>query len=134
MTTQKLFKRRVRTRMTKTGESYTTARRHVAARQDSLEADPPNIAAAEEMTSDARLTEVTGRSWSTWITILDRWGARDRTHTETARYLVADHGVPGWWSQTITNGYERARGIRVKHQQRSGFTISVSTNHRGADR
>jgi hypothetical protein len=126
MTTQKLFKRRVRARMAKTGESYTTARRHVAVKQDSLQAEPPNLAAAEEMASDARLTEVTGRSWSTWITILDRWGARERTHTETARYLVADHGVRGWWSQTITNGYERARGIRVKHQQRTGFTISVS--------
>ena len=30
MTTQKLFKRRVRARMSKTGESYTAARRHVA--------------------------------------------------------------------------------------------------------
>ena len=31
-----------------------------------------------------------------------------------------------WWAQTITTGYERARGIRLKHQQPDGFTIYAS--------
>lgn len=126
MTTQKLLKRRVRERMSKTGESYTAARRHVTEKRDRLDADPPDLAAAEELVSDERLTEITGRSWSTWISMLDRWGARDRKHPEIARYLVADLGVNGWWAQSITNGYERARGMRMKHQQATGFTVSAS--------
>jgi hypothetical protein len=39
---------------------------------------------------------------------------------------MAEHGVPGWWAQAITNGYERVTGMRVKHQQADGFTISAS--------
>ena len=37
MTTQKLFKRRVRERMSKTGESYAAARGHVVPGRDHLE-------------------------------------------------------------------------------------------------
>ena len=46
MTKQKHFKERVRSRMAKTGESYTTARRHVVAAQakgESSVADPPHF-------------------------------------------------------------------------------------------
>lgn len=126
MTTQKLFKRRVRERMSKTGESYTTARGHVARGRERLEGDRSRLDSARELASDAKLTEATGRDWQGWLAILDAWGARDRKHTETARYLVDEQGVPGWWAQSITNGYERARGLRVKHQQPNGFTIYAS--------
>jgi hypothetical protein len=34
--------------------------------------------------------------------------------------------VPGWWAQTITVGYQRARGMRRKHQQSDGFTVYAS--------
>lgn len=126
MTTQKLLKRRVRERMAKTGESYTSARRQVVRAREHLEADQEGLASARELASDARLTEATGRDWDSWLTILDRWGARQRKHPEIARYLVDEQSVPGWWAQSITNGYERARGIRRKHQQASGFTIYAS--------
>jgi hypothetical protein len=126
MTTQKLFKRRVRERMAKTGERYTTARRQVAAKRHRLQEARPNLAAAAELASDERLTEVTGQGWQAWISVLDRWGARDRKHGDTVDYLMAERAVPGWWAQTITNGYERARGLRVKHQQPDGFTIYAS--------
>jgi hypothetical protein len=36
------------------------------------------------------------------------------------------HDVPGWWAQSITVWYERARGMRLKHQQADGFTIYAS--------
>ncbi|MDQ2689764.1 MAG: hypothetical protein M3Y29_05770 [Chloroflexota bacterium] len=126
MTTQKLFKRRVRERMTKTGESYTTARAHVSRARERRATDAPLLDSARELASDAKLIEATGRDWEAWIDILDRWGARDHKHPETARYLIDEHGVPGWWAQSITNGYERARGIRQKHQQANGFTIYAS--------
>jgi hypothetical protein len=126
MTTQKLLKRRVRERMSKTGESYTAARRHVVIGRDRLQADRARLASAKELASDGKLTEATGQSWEAWISILDRWGARDQQHRETVVFLMTEHGVPGWWAQAITTGYERARGLRLKHQQPDGFTVYAS--------
>ncbi len=126
MPTQKLFKRRVRDRMAKTGEHYTTARGHVARARDRVNADAPNLESAIEIASDERLREATGRGWQEWVAVLDEWGARDRTHPETASHLRTELGVPGWWAQTVTVGYQRARGMRRKHQQSDGFTVYAS--------
>ena len=126
MTTQKLLKRRVRERMSKTGESYTAARRHVVLGRDRAEEAKTRLASAKELASNEKLTEATGRDWDAWLAILDRWGARERKHREIADYLIGEQGVPGWWAQSITTGYERARGLRKKHQQPTGFTIYAS--------
>ena len=126
MTTQKLFKRRVRERMAKTGERYTTARRHAARTRDRITSARTDLTGATELASEQRILEVTGRSWETWLSLLDRWGARQRKRADTVRFLMADQGVPGWWAQTIAGGYERVRGMRLKHQQADGFTIYAS--------
>lgn len=126
MPTQKLFKRRVRERMSKTGESYTAARRHVAPTRDRAEEDKARLASAKELASDEKLIAATGQDWQAWLTILDRWGARDHTHAEIVAYLHSEHSVPPWWTQTVTNGFERARGLRAKHQQSDGFTVYAS--------
>ncbi|MEU4717306.1 hypothetical protein AB0F73_27165 [Micromonospora purpureochromogenes] len=131
MTRQKSFKSRVRTRMDKTGESYTAARRHLLA--GAVAAEPPTVAPAEsappapgsgaaqaDRISEAMLRERTGRGWDEWFALLDEWGAVQRTHTETARWLVTAHEVPGWWAQTVTVGYEQARGLRAPGQRRGG--------------
>ncbi len=126
MTTQKLFKRRVRERAKKTGETYAAARRHVAVERDRLEAARKRLASAKELASDEKMLEATGRDWEGWLSILDRWGAGNRKHGETVDFLMAEHAVPGWYAQAITTGYERARGRRLKHQQPDGFTVYVS--------
>ena len=126
MPTQKLFKRRVRARMAKTGESYTTARTHVAARRERATAPALDLSSALELASDAKVLAATGKPWEAWIDTLDRWGAHDRRHPETVEFLIAQHAVPGWYAQAITNGYERVRGLRIKHQQPDGFTIYAS--------
>lgn len=126
MTTQKLFKRRVRERMSKTGESYSAARRQVVLGRDRLEAARTRLASAKELASDEKLTDATGRNWEAWLSVLDGWGAGDRKHREIADFLIADQAVPGWWAQAITTGYERARGLRLKHQQPDGFTVYAS--------
>lgn len=126
MTTQKLFKRRVRERMSKTGESYTSARRHVERGRKRAEDSQAGLASALELASEERLREATGRNWHEWLAILDRWGARERKHGETVEFLISEHAVPGWYAQTVTIGYERARGMRQKHQQPDGFTIYAS--------
>ncbi len=126
MTTQKLFKRRVRERLAKTGESSAADRRHVATDGERLEESRTRLASAKELASDDKLVEATGRDWEAWLTILDRWGARRHDHRAIVKFLTTEHGVPSWWTQTITNGYERASGARAKHQQANGFTIYAS--------
>jgi hypothetical protein len=126
VTENKSFKRRVRERMSKTGESYTAARGHVAQKRDRVKAARTRLAAVATPVSDQKIMEATGRTWEAWLSLLDRWGARDRKHGETVDFLITQHDVEGWYAQAITVGYERTRGMRLKHQQADGFSISAS--------
>jgi hypothetical protein len=126
MTKQKSYKRHVRERMSKTGESYTAARGHASQKRDRVRAARARLATATDRPADDKITGATGRKWEAWFSILDRWGARQRKHGETVAFLMDEHGVPGWWAQSITMWYERARGMRLKHQQADGFTIYAS--------
>lgn len=117
MTENKAQKRAIRTRMTKTGERYTAARQHVVKAEEPA-ADPPF--------SEDAVRRRTGKGWREWIRILDAWGARERSHRDIARYLVEEHGVGGWWAQSVTVGYERARGMRAPHETSTGFQVGVS--------
>jgi uncharacterized protein DUF4287 len=123
MTRQKTFKRRVRERMAKTGESYTAARRMLIAAGDRPDGVTPEF---EPPVADERVTEATGRGWQAWFELLDEWGAARRTHTEIARWLREQHGVDGWYSQSITVGYERARGLRAPGEHDHGFAVNAS--------
>lgn len=76
--------------------------------------------------SDEALATRTGRTWGEWRVLLDAWGAADRPHPEIARWLNAEHGVDGWWSQELTVRYEMAIGRRSPGQRPDGFAISVS--------
>ena len=69
--------------------------------------------------SDAALEKATGRDWSEWVSTLDAVRAAEKPHGEIAAYVVS-LGTPGWWSQTVTVGYERIRGLRDKGQRRGG--------------
>ena len=126
MTEEKSFKRRVRERMSKTGESYTAARLQVARKRARLKSASVRLASADERPADNKVVAATGKRWDTWFSMLDDWGADKRKHGEIANFLMNEHGVPGWWSQSITVYYERARGLRLKHQQKDGFTIYAS--------
>ncbi|WP_239543527.1 DUF4287 domain-containing protein [Micromonospora terminaliae] len=123
MTSQRSFKSRVRARMARTGESYTTARRQLLARATADPAPAPTVDAGrgqQDRISAALLRERTGHDWDEWFARLDAWGGAGRTHTEIARWLVTEHEVPGWWAQTVTVGYEQARGLRAPGQRRGG--------------
>jgi hypothetical protein len=122
MTRQKTFKRRVRERMTKTGESYTAARRMLIANGDRPDTPP----AFEAPVAEQRVVEATGRGWQAWFATLDEWGALGRSHTEIARWLRDEQGVDGWYSQSITVGYERARGLRAPGERTDGFAAGAS--------
>jgi hypothetical protein len=146
MPIQKNFKRRVRARMRKTGESYTAARARllekrparapqfaaasaVAAGPAAPMASAPDLAAQAGM-ADAAVAKKTGRTWKEWAGVLDRAGAADLSHTEIARLVHERFEVPGWWAQTVTVGYERIRGLREKGQRRDGsFEVSKSKTY-----
>ena len=123
MTTQKTFKRRVRDRMAKTGESYTAARRQLIA---SGHQPDPGTPTYETVVSDEKMVAATGRSHDEWFAILDAWGGTDHGHTEIAHHVIDELGVPGWWGQSITVSYERARGLRAVGQMKNGWTINAS--------
>lgn len=120
MPTQKDLKRIVRSRMEKTGESYTTARRHVVNRKPlTLVPPPPPDYAPIAGMSDAAISKKTGRTWAEWVEHLDAWGAKDKPHRDIAEYVYS-LGIDGWWAQSVTVGYERIRGLRARGQRRSG--------------
>jgi Domain of unknown function (DUF4287) len=118
MTTQQSFKRRIRARMAKTGESYTAARAQLL---------PDPEPEYEPRISDEKVEAATGRVWRDWFDLLDEWGAVDREHREIAGWLNAEHGVPGWWAQGVTVEYEKARGLRPIGGDRDGtYNVSAS--------
>jgi hypothetical protein len=125
VTENKSLKRRVRTRMTKTGERYTAARRQLLEKAPARPTGGPT-APEKPATSEPNepLHGPTDRTWSQWVAVLDEWGARDKTHTEIARWLYRDLGVDGWWSQDITVRYERHIGRRVVGQRGSTFSAT----------
>jgi len=126
MTKDSSFKRHVRERMTKTGESYSAARGQVVQKRDRVQAARTRLADTADRPAEDKVTAATGKPWDAWFSILDRWGARERKHGEMAAYLMEEQGVPGWWAQSITMWYERSRGMRLKHQQPDGFTVTAS--------
>lgn len=123
MTRQKTFKRRVRARMKKTGESYTAARRMLI---PVGKRSQPATASFAPTASDEAVIKATGRQWQRWFELLDEGGAANRSHTETARWLTAEQGVANWWAQSITVSYQRARGLRAPGQHPSGWAISAT--------
>ncbi len=62
--------------------------------------------------SDETVIEKTGKATDEWNAILDTWDAPTKGHPAIARFLEQEHGVSGWWAQTITVRYEYARGLR----------------------
>ena len=128
MTTHKTLKHRVRARMDKTGERYTAARRNVtaAAGAPSSSARAMPAPSAPPPVSDEAVRKATGRGWDAWFAILDDAGAVGWMHPDIARWVVAEHGVSGWWAQSVTVGFERARGLRAEHERPSGFSLSAT--------
>lgn len=131
MTQQKSFKTRIRERMDKTGESYTTARQQLIDKATSdngpAPADSQVLAISGQRFSDEALARRTDRAWDEWFELIDEWGGTNHTHAEIARWLETEHEVEGWWAQTITVGYEQARGMRVPGQMADGkFSANAS--------
>jgi hypothetical protein len=121
MTENKDLKRIVRARMTKTGESYTAARAHIAKTPR-----PIDYAKLAGMSSPV-IQEKTGCTWEKWVKSLDYHGAEKMSHRDIAKLVSEKYKVPSWWTQTVTVGYERIKGLRARGQRRDGtFEASKS--------
>ena len=122
MTRQKSFKRLVRARMEKTGESYTAARAVLLAARETAGAQAPPL-----VTSDEAIRQRTGRGWEEWFDLLDEWGAAELPHREIARRVAAELGSEplAWHAQAIAVSYERARGLRVVGERSDGFAVTA---------
>jgi uncharacterized protein YndB with AHSA1/START domain len=131
MPTNKDFKRLVRQRMQKTGESYTAARAHLISRRPSRAAaptaaphvaKPPAAVAYAELArlSDAAVKKATGCTWERWVKTLDHHQAFRWPHRHIARFVRETYKTPPWWTQMVVVGYERIKGLRAVGQARGG--------------
>jgi hypothetical protein len=145
MTRARALKQVIRARAEKTGERYTTARRHVLGELNPPPGNPkksndgpessslpaikktPTAVSTKGGMSDATSLKKTGHDLAHWFAILDRFGGIEKGHTASATLLFEQHQVPGWYSQGIVVAYERARGTRVLNQKCDNtFEVSVS--------
>jgi hypothetical protein len=123
MPANKDFKRLVRGRMQKTGESYTAARsvlrKKPAPRSPAAKPAEPDLARLAGM-SDAAVSARTGRTWAGWVEALDGAGAQQWPHRRIAECVHREFKIDDWWGQTVAVGYERIKGLREIGQRRDG--------------
>jgi len=136
MPRNKDLKRLVRARMGKTGEAYTAALAHINSKPKAKIASngagqseprttpesavkPIDYASVAGM-SDEKIKAKTGCTWERWVHALDRKGAEQMSHREVAALVNEKYKVDGWWSQTVTVGYERIKGLRARGQRLDG--------------
>src|SRR5688500_2390030 len=111
MPTDKDFKRLVRSRMRQTGEAYTAARAQLLRSQPKPPA--PTAPSYERLAGikDATIQARTGCTWERWVWVLDEAGAREWSHRAIAEHVRQHYKTPMWWTQAVTVGYERIRGL-----------------------
>lgn len=133
MPREKDLKRLVRARMKKTGEAYTAARTQIlqkprrrtiakrsAAPPATVVAPPKQDYATLAGMSDTVVKEKSGRTWKEWVSTLDAHDAGEMAHRDIALLVSGTYKVPDWWTQMVTVGYERIKGLRARGQRRDG--------------
>jgi hypothetical protein len=123
MTRHRSFKRLVRTRMEKTGESYTAARASLLGA-----GEPEAIDRAALVAPDETIRRRTGRGWEEWFDLLDDWGAAERSHRDMARWVAEQQGIHplAWNAQAVVKSYERVRGLLAVGEHANGFAITAT--------
>lgn len=76
--------------------------------------------------SDAAVKAKTGKNWAGWFGVLDTAAAAELDHKVIVSILSERHGAPQWWRQMIAVEYERAHGLRDRHETDSSFSVSIS--------
>src|SRR5688572_25871335 len=85
------------------------------------------VGASQNNVGDDAVREATGQGRDEWFALLDGAEAIGWKHRDIASWLVREHQVDPWWSQSITVAYEQARGIRRPGQRQDGtYEASVT--------
>lgn len=80
--------------------------------------------ASQPELGDDAVRHATGRGWDDWADLLDAWPGDKGDHGALAAHLVDDHGLEGWWAQTVAVGYERISGRRLPYQRADGTFVA----------
>lgn len=85
------------------------------------------VVAGKPPCGDDAVRAKTGRDWSGWCAVLDGEGAAAMSHPEIVAIVRDKYDGGSWWSQMVTVGYERLRGLRQERQGRDGnYAASAS--------
>lgn len=91
---------------------------------------PPVIDVSLFPCGDEAIRAATGKDWNEWLALLDAAGAAARRLDHQRIWELAMQSLPdsaGWWGQMVSVGYERARGLREKHETSAGdFQATLS--------
>lgn len=59
--------------------------------------------------TEEQVIEKTGKKFSNWIKILDRFKAAKKKSNEVVALLQQEYGVPRYWARTITTRYRKQK-------------------------
>lgn len=114
----------LRDRMAGAGQRFDDLRDELFAEPHQGHGSAKVWASVPEMTDETTRAK-TGRGWDEWVALIDAGPGRNAGHAAIAAWVSDEHGVDGWWAQTVTVGYERITGLRLPGQMPDG-TFSVS--------
>jgi len=83
----------------------------------------PSLDAGLFPCGDEAIRNATGKDWNEWLQLLDASGAANSGLDHQRIWELAMQSLPdaaGWWGQMVSVGYERARGMREKHETCAG--------------
>ena len=66
----------------------------------------------EKVIGDAEVKAATGRTWEEWFALLDEYGAEERGHELTVKFLREHHGLSPSYAKEVALRYESDRGLR----------------------
>lgn len=76
--------------------------------------------------SNEAVGKATGKSWDEWIKTIDKAGGKNMDHKQIVAFLNKEFDISSWWQQSVTVGYEYARGKRVVGETvDAGFQVGV---------
>ena len=78
---------------------------------------------SDHAVSEASCKEASGKSLAEWFKALDKHGGIPLGRRNLSKWIEHEHKVDLWWSTTIVNEYEIARGDLAKDGKPKGYSI-----------
>jgi hypothetical protein len=78
---------------------------------------------SDHAVSESSCKSATGKTLSEWFKVLDEHGGVALGRRSLSNWLVEESKVEPWWSSTVVNEYEIARGDFAKDGKPKGYSI-----------